>query len=403
MSKLITVFTQAYNVEKYMEQCIKSVMAQTYQNFEWILIENGSTDGTREIIRKYAQLDNRIKAKYFDQNRTDGTNYYIRENAKGDYIVKLDSDDWIDPDYLEKLIAPLEEQNADISICGAMNYIEETGEETPHEYGELEGIYQKQDIKENFIDMRFYMGTYWGKMFRKEIFGKVLPSMVNVEEGLRRGDNYGADEALTLCYLAECSKIAFVKDKMYHYRVRGNSYASYTIGINRIECYLILREIEKDFLYKIDAATDQNIIFVELSFWEYIGRLMKYIIKQNWTVNKKMETISEISLNPGIRQVRNEWYNSKVHSILMENVAWCYMNNRESAHLKSILSLLEPGIFEDISDKTYEWMRRNQILMSYIIMGEFFYVQEYLKQIATADNVEYIQELQKKLERTGKL
>ena len=87
----------------------------------------------------------------------------------------------------------------------------------------------------------------------------------------------------------------------------------------------------------------------------------------------------------------------------MENVAWCYMNNRESAHLKSILSLLEPGIFEDISDKTYEWMRRNQILMSYIIMGEFFYVQEYLKQIATADNVEYIQELQKKLERTGKL
>ena len=66
---MITIYTQAYNVEPYIEQCIKSVISQTYHDFEWLLIENGSTDGTRDIIRKYAQLDGRIKVEYFEQNR----------------------------------------------------------------------------------------------------------------------------------------------------------------------------------------------------------------------------------------------------------------------------------------------------------------------------------------------
>ena len=147
MSKCVTVYTQAYNVENYIEQCIKSVLSQTFQDFEWILVENGSTDKTREIIRKYAALDERIKPDYFDVNQDGFTNYYIAEKADGRYIVKIDSDDWIEPEYLEKLIAPFEDPDVDISICGAVNYEEETGRETPHEYGELDGVYSKSDIE----------------------------------------------------------------------------------------------------------------------------------------------------------------------------------------------------------------------------------------------------------------
>ena len=167
---MITIYTQAYNVEKYIEQCIKSVISQTYHDFEWLLIENGSSDGTRDVIRKYAQLDDRIKVEYFEKNRTGFANDYIQEKAKGEYIVKLDSDDWIEPDYLEKLLDPMEKQGADISICGAVDHEEETGEEFPHEYGLLNGIYQTTDIRENYIELRSYLGTYWGKMFRNDIF-----------------------------------------------------------------------------------------------------------------------------------------------------------------------------------------------------------------------------------------
>ena len=76
---MITIYTQAYNVEPYIEQCIKSVISQTHREFEWLLIENGSTDKTREIIKRYVQSDNRIKVTYLDETFTKKS---IRRNPK---------------------------------------------------------------------------------------------------------------------------------------------------------------------------------------------------------------------------------------------------------------------------------------------------------------------------------
>ena len=157
---MITIYTQAYNVEPYIEQCIRSVISQTYHDFEWLLIENGSTDGTRDIIRKYAQLDGRIKVEYFEQNRLGFVYDYIQEKARGEYIVRIDSDDWIEPNYLEKLLDPMENQEADISVCNARRYDEETGEECMYNHARLQGVYRMQDIKDNYLDIRFSIGPY---------------------------------------------------------------------------------------------------------------------------------------------------------------------------------------------------------------------------------------------------
>ena len=386
MSKCVTVYTQAYNVENYIEQCIKSVLSQTFQDFEWILVENGSTDKTREIIRKYAALDERIKPDYFDVNQDGFTNYYIAEKADGRYIVKIDSDDWIEPEYLEKLIAPFEDPDVDISICGAVNYEEETGRETPHEYGELDGVYSKSDIEKQFIEMRSYMGTYWGKMFRREI-----------GEKLKKGDNFGGDVAFALCYLGECKKLAFVNERMYHYRIHNNSYATRTIGTNRVFSCLALRETEHHFLHKVNAYTEQNVIMVDLLFWQNIEQLFKNIIRADWDTDQKIKTISEVCANKDLQLLRKEAYNSKVRTILMGDIAWCYMNAGNSKYLKNVLMLLEPDIFDSISNETYEWMRENQILMSYIIMGEFDNAKRYMEEITTGNNVDYIRELQQRM------
>ena len=397
MSKCVTVYTQAYNVENYIEQCIKSVLSQTFQDFEWILVENGSTDKTREIIRKYAALDERIKPDYFDVNQDGFTNYYIAEKADGRYIVKIDSDDWIEPEYLEKLIAPFEDPDVDISICGAVNYEEETGRETPHEYGELDGVYSKSDIEKQFIEMRSYMGTYWGKMFRREIFCSILPDMKEIGEKLKKGDNFGGDVAFALCYLGECKKLAFVNERMYHYRIHNNSYATRTIGTNRVFSCLALRETEHHFLHNVNAYTEQNVIMVDLLFWQNIEQLFKNIIRADWDTDQKIKTISEVCANKDLQLLRKEAYNSKVRTILMGDIAWCYMNAGNSKYLKNVLMLLEPDIFDSISNETYEWMRENQILMSYIIMGEFDNAKRYMEEITTGNNVDYIRELQQRM------
>lgn len=399
MNKLITIYTQAYNVEPYIEQCIKSVISQTYCNFEWLLIENGSTDRTKEIIRKYEQLDSRIKVDYFIQNKTGFVGKYIRENAKGEYIVRIDSDDWIEQDYLEKLLCQLESQNADISICGAMDYEEETGKEFPHEYGQLDGIYILQDIKLHFIEMRSYMGTYWGKLFKKNIFCKTFIEMEEINEKLKEGNYFGGDTAFMLHYLLECNKIVFINKRMYHYRIHSKGYNVSTIGTNRIPCYLVLMEIEKDFLKKCNAQTVENNMLVEISFWTSLEKLLKGIINADLLIEKKLELIHEIYTNARIRQLRKESYNSKVHTILSTYTAWYFVNmgDRNRTELREVLVLLDPEIFGNITEKTYEWMSQQPELMAYVIMGEYVGAQKYMVQNVTDNNKNHISELQKLL------
>lgn len=397
---MITIYTQAYNVEPYIEQCIKSVISQTYHDFEWLLIENGSLDGTRDVIRKYAQLDDRIKVEYFDKNRTGFANDYIQEKAKGEYIVKLDSDDWIEPDYLEKLLNPMEKQKVDISICGAVDYEEETGEKFPHEYGLLNGIYQTTDIRENYIELRSYLGTYWGKMFKKDIFCKILPKMKVVDKKLEQGSYFGGDTAFMLYYVMECKKMAFINERMYYYRIHGGGAASRTMGINRISSYFILREIEKEFLIKCNAVTNKNITLIEISVWTNVEKLLKSIINADLPLEKKLRIIHEIYIDPRIKQFRKESYNSKVHAILSTYAAWYFMNmgEKQNKDLRDVFILLEPDIFVNITDDTYEWMSRQKELMAYIIVGEYAGAREYVKKIMDDSNITYIFDLLKWLE-----
>lgn len=397
---MVTIYTQAYNVEPYIEQCIKSVLSQTYRNFEWLLIENGSTDGTRAIIQKYEQLDDRIKVEYFEKNQTGFANDYIVQKARGEYIVKLDSDDWIDMDYLEVLLESLENEKADLAICGWMKYDEETGKEFFDKYQQLDGVYYIQDIKKLYVEMWSYTRNYWGKMLRKKIFDIVAGKMETMDARLKESGYFGGDTIFVLRYLEECKKMVFVNKRLYHYRVCAKNYAvNTTIGIDRVSGYVTLREIDREFLRKCKIDTKENQILVDISFWEYIGQLLKYVIQQNRATTQRLREVSEICADFRVRQIGRETYTSKVRTVLTPYIAWCYMNMEagDSVYLKDMLILLEPSLFENISDAAYEWLLKNQILMSYIIMGEYVNAREYMKQISTGDNESIIAELLKGL------
>lgn len=118
----ISVVTAVYNCEKYLSFAIESVLNQTYTDFEYILLDDASTDGSKEIIDKYAKLDSRIKPVYLSQNmgRCIAFNKCIEE-AKGDWIARLDADDeWL-PEKLEKQILFLS-RNPDVNISGTYSF-----------------------------------------------------------------------------------------------------------------------------------------------------------------------------------------------------------------------------------------------------------------------------------------
>ena len=110
MSELISIIVPIYNVENYLRQCLDSIMGQTYKNFECLLINDGSPDHSADICREYVSKDSRFR--YFEKENggvSSARNLGI-EYSKGEYITFIDSDDWVDSDYLEALYTTLLEE-----------------------------------------------------------------------------------------------------------------------------------------------------------------------------------------------------------------------------------------------------------------------------------------------------
>ncbi|MGP1412122.1 MAG: glycosyltransferase family 2 protein, partial [Peptoanaerobacter stomatis] len=125
MNNKISIIIPVYNVEKYIERCLDSIITQSYTNLEIILVDDGSTDRSGEICDRYALVDNRIKVLHIkNSGRGEARNVGLAQ-AKGQYIGFVDSDDWVERDLYRCLMESIEETGADISICAYYECLDE--------------------------------------------------------------------------------------------------------------------------------------------------------------------------------------------------------------------------------------------------------------------------------------
>ena len=115
---LISVIIPVYNVEQYLNKCIESVLSQTYRNIEIVIINDGSTDNCGKICDEYASSDNRVKVIHKSNSGVSAARNEGLDASTGDYVVFVDSDDYVDPDYVECLYNSLIENDADVAVCG---------------------------------------------------------------------------------------------------------------------------------------------------------------------------------------------------------------------------------------------------------------------------------------------
>lgn len=118
MNLLVTVIIPVYNTEKYLEKCIASVAGQSYKELEIILVNDGSTDGSLKIIREWERKDSRIYVINQENAGVSKARNAAIEKAQGEYIMCVDSDDWLAGNAVEKLYRAVEREKADIAICG---------------------------------------------------------------------------------------------------------------------------------------------------------------------------------------------------------------------------------------------------------------------------------------------
>ena len=219
MNDKITVIVPVYNVENYLRKCLDSIIAQTYKNIEIIVVNDGSTDTSGEICKEFVEIDHRII--YIEQENAglSAARNTGLENMSGDYVTFVDSDDWIEQDYVETLYKKITEYQADIAVGNYYSFNESEGMFYFHISGDsyYEEVYDNVSIFENLYESQemksFALISAWGKLYKAGLFEQLRFDMGKLGE-----DGY-LNQKIYL--LAE--KIVYIHKGIYSYRIRNNS------------------------------------------------------------------------------------------------------------------------------------------------------------------------------------
>lgn len=208
---MISVIIPVYNVKNYLEECIKSIINQTYKNFEVIIVDDGSTDGSAKICDYYANLDRRINCIHIENAGVSNARNIGINNSKGDYIAFCDSDDKYSPDFLLEMISTAERTKADIVICSY--YYSNNGINRAITKQKESQFISREELFEKIFINNEIGGFVWNKIFKKSII-----------------DNIRFDTDLKICEDTDflCSitqkgcKMYYLSKPLYYYSVREN-------------------------------------------------------------------------------------------------------------------------------------------------------------------------------------
>lgn len=208
---LITVILPIYNVEDYIEKCVDSVLQQTYPNIEVLLINDGSTDNTRNVLEKYASHPNCTIIDKENSGQCD-CRYLGLEKSKGDFLYFMDSDDTLVPDGLEKLYASITKYNADF-VCCRYKIVDGCGKTL-----KVDAEFKKEYIKGNaeIYHTHQIKDALWVKLFRKQF---LVDNNLKPDRRIKLHDDCMFTE---LC-LMRATCVSFVNEVLYVVLERQNS------------------------------------------------------------------------------------------------------------------------------------------------------------------------------------
>ena len=225
---LVTVVLPIYNVEKFLDRCMESIVGQTYTNLEILMIDDGSPDRCPEMCEEWARKDSRIRVIHKKNAGLGEARNTGIENATGDYICFFDSDDYIHPETIEKCVIRLLKHNADVAIFG-INSVDSSGQVTasyPPAGGER--VFRDREVREEFLPelvapsfrkdggKSFYM-TAWSMLYSMEVINKAGWRFVS-ERRIVAEDVYSL-----LAFFANVTTVAVVPDALYYYCENGAS------------------------------------------------------------------------------------------------------------------------------------------------------------------------------------
>lgn len=235
MSKeLISIIVPVYNNEKYLSACLESILSQSYKNFELILIDDGSTDGSLGICKSFEKKDKRIHVCSIKNSGAGGARNKGLGLAKGRYITFIDCDDIVSPDYLEHLLAGIEE-GIDLSCIKYINFESEVSfSEKQSDTRNVSGVQAIEDL----LLGKLLAGPVC-KLYKRALIGNLRFEKYSVAEDLFFNYNY----------LKQCRAVSLSDDELYGYRRNNSSLTKSNFKLSRMDGLKALKKVAENEKY----------------------------------------------------------------------------------------------------------------------------------------------------------
>lgn len=290
---LISIVVPIYNSELYLSKCIDSIINQTYKNLEIICVNDGSTDSTADILAKYAENDSRIKIITMPNGGISNARNTAHKYVLGQYIMYVDSDDWIELDTCEKALNAAKEFDADVVFW---NYVREFGEisKSQYIYGSKNIVFEN-DVQIKQLHRKFFgpyneelanpekldsVVTVWGKLYRAELIIDKNISFVSTKRVVAE------DLLFNVHFFTNVKKAIYLNDCFYHYRKTDSS--SFTAKYRTdfvcrlenlygfLEDYIIENNYNNTFTLALKNRKSLNIIGIGLNLLTADKSINKY-------------------------------------------------------------------------------------------------------------------------------
>lgn len=241
--KLITVIIPVYNVKPYLSKCLESVGKQSYKNLEIILVDDGSDDGSFSICKEFSKRDSRIKLYHTKNLGLSHARNVGLDHANGEYIVFVDSDDYIHENMISTMMDKAED--ADLVICNYKKVLNDTKKEIPQDAKCLkDDSWNYKQFWEHYYlkNLNVFCCVAWNKLYKRKLFKNIRYPINEIHE----------DEYIINDIVSRCNKIKIINDVLYYYVQRGNS-----IMHNSYQGYM---ENAEAFIGRCDAFQNRNLV-----------------------------------------------------------------------------------------------------------------------------------------------
>ena len=271
-SDLITVVVPVYNMGHLLPKAIDCLLAQTYQRYEILIINDGSTDGSATICDTCARKDARIRVIHKENGGLSSARNCGIENANGQYIIFPDPDDWVEPDYLQKLMDLHEAYDTGLEIVG--HFVDTEKQSSPHNIGASKQLLNREEALTALMSPNSFCGFAWNKLYHVDII-KANELRFDTELGMAQ------DLHFAFRYLGFCETVAYDPVPLYHYfqHIGGVTNAKSPLTARKIsglKTYEKIAELAGDNYPKVREAAFSTIFNMSMHFtYIYYATKMK--------------------------------------------------------------------------------------------------------------------------------